>query len=194
MKTERYTAFGFARLGLIWAGGITMENMHSTGHLLRKVAMMTLIGFLVITLAGPIFALLGVILPFALVGFLVWAVVRGIMLGPVVVGRIIGNTARAVGRTAVALPLWFARRVRSGIGLLGRLVMSAAGVIFPVAAGAAVGAILGMLGGEQYHDADMRVPAGALIGAGIGLIAAFWGSRPAASVARPAHETLERAV
>ena len=45
-----------------------MEKLQGTVPMLRKAAIITLIGFLVITLAGPLLTLAGVLLPFAVVG------------------------------------------------------------------------------------------------------------------------------
>jgi hypothetical protein len=171
---------------------MTME--HSPAYFLRKIAVMALIGFLVLTLGGPALALLGVLLPFILVGFLVWFVVRAAILGPLVVGRLIGRTVRRVAYTVIAVPLWLGRQVGSGLRLTGRMVAGAASILIPTAAGAVAGAALGALGGMQFHDADVRVPAGALIGASIGLVAVLWRSKPATQVAMPARQTMEQRV
>src|SRR5713226_3279426 len=49
-----------------------MERLQSTADIVRKVALLTLLGVLVVFLIGPVLTVVGVILPFALVGFLVW--------------------------------------------------------------------------------------------------------------------------
>src|SRR5207253_2204377 len=59
------------------------------------------------------------------------------------------------------------------VGLL-RLVGGVLGValriILPTVAGAILFGILGVIGGMNHHDADFRVPAAVLIGAGIGAL------------------------
>ena len=56
------------------------------------------------------------------------------------------------------------------------------GLAFAVGTGAIIGGILGMIGGMQFNDAEVRVPAGALIGASVGLIALLVRSKPATRV------------
>ncbi len=166
-------------------------------YLLRKIAIMALIGFLVMTLGGPALALLGVLLPFIIVGFLVWIVIRAAILGPIVVGRMLGRVVRRTASLAIAIPWWFVRKIGGGFRFAGRAVAGAGAVLIPIAAGAVVGGTLGAFGGMQFQDADMRVPAGAIIGAGVGLVTLLWRSKPSANrvvVGVAAPRTLERAV
>src|SRR5262245_13337666 len=49
-----------------------VESKPSLGRLIRKICGLAILGFLAITLAGPIIAVLVTVLSFALVGFLFW--------------------------------------------------------------------------------------------------------------------------
>src|SRR5262249_54610298 len=135
-----------------------MEHLCCTQDVIRKVAIWTLVGFLVIVLFGPILTLIGVLLPFALVGFLVWLVIRGIMLGPQAAGRAIGRTARTVFQTVTAVPRWIATRLGAFVARVGRMVWGGirfvSGIALPMLAGGFLGALLGAIGGAQHHDAD----------------------------------------
>jgi hypothetical protein len=148
-----------------------MEKLQGSAHILRHVVLWTLIGFGVLVLSGPIIAIVGTLLPFALVGLLIWLVVRAIMLGPLMVGRIIGRTVHAV----LAVPRWAGRTAFHGVRRVGQAgwstVSFVGSILLPAFAGALVGAMLGLIGGMEHNDADVRVPAGAVIGAGIGLVA-----------------------
>jgi hypothetical protein len=148
-----------------------MEIMQGNGHIVRKVALWTLIGFGVLVLSGPILSLLGVLLPFALVGGLVWLVVKGVMAGPQAVGHAIGATFRAIG----AGPRWVGGKALSGVRFVGRNTWRLAGftgrLLLPLIAGGLVFGVLGAVGGAEHHDAESRVPMAILIGAGVGLLA-----------------------
>jgi hypothetical protein len=161
-----------------------MERLQGTGDVIRKVAGITLIGFLVVVLIGPVLTVAGAILPFALVGLLVYIPYRLLLASkqggwPAV--RELGNKAV---RTAIALPLWIGGRVTALVSFLlrgvFRLIGTVFGLVFAVGTGAVIGAALGFIGGMEHHDLDMRVPAGALIGASVGVLALLLRSKPAA--------------
>jgi len=149
--------------------------------MLRKAAIITLIGFLVITLAGPLLTLAGVLLPFAVVGLLAWIPFKGIMMwkqgGWTALG---GSMKRGLGRV-VAAPVWLLGRAFGAVGwVLGSvfgLVGFVLGLILPVILGAVGGGVLGAIGGFEHQDADFRVPAGIVIGAAVGLLAGAFRSR-----------------
>src|SRR5262249_14459341 len=164
-------------------GRVTMENVQcSTGNIVRKAALMTLVGFLVVILSGPILAVLGVLLPFAVVGFLVWVPFRLLVVAKHGGWPAVRDTTTKTVRAVVRIPLWAATHLVSGLrfvlgtafGLIGFL----AGIILPTLAGGFLGAVLGAVGGMQHNDADFRIPAGAAIGASIGLLAGAWRSKP----------------
>ncbi|HEV3261121.1 MAG TPA: hypothetical protein VG013_29990 [Gemmataceae bacterium] len=166
-----------------------MERLENTATVVRKLAFLTLLGFLVVVLSPAIVMVLSFVVPFALIGFLVWggfqllvhgrqvawqrtrafggglvAVLGGLVAAP---GRVFG-AARSVGR--------FAWQKASG---LGRFVGS---ILFQMLGGALVGGVLGVLGGLHYHDGHVRVPVGILGGALVGLVAAVLLKGPAKPV------------
>jgi hypothetical protein len=47
-----------------------------------------------------------------------------------------------------------------------------------MAGGVIAGGLLGMVGGMEHNDADMRIPAGMLIGGAVGTVAAIMHARP----------------
>jgi hypothetical protein len=149
--------------------------------ILRKAAIMTAIGFLVIVLGGPLLGLIATLLPFLLVGFLIWLVIRMVILGPLVVGRFIGRVVRGVFRIVTAPPRLIFRLIRGGVVRVGhgvgRMSGFVRGIFWETVCGAAVGAMLGMIGGVQHEDAEFRVPIGAVIGGFIGLLAGASRSR-----------------
>ena len=155
-----------------------MENKLQATNMLRKAAIITLVGFLAIALAGPIVALLGTMLPFALVGLAVYVPYRLVILakqgGWPAVSRAAGKTVRM----AFAPPRWVLGKVAGVFVGTIRLVRGAlgfvSGVVFPPLGGAIAGAVLGAVGGMEHGDAEMRAPVGALIGASIGLVAVLW--------------------
>ena len=162
-----------------------MESLHSTADVLRKVALLTLVGFLVVLLIGPVLTLLGVILPFALVGLLVWLPFRVFVQGkeinwsglPEAAGRAVRtilNTPVRIGALLLAIPFRVARLLLSAVVGLLRLLFGVIGfglrIIFPAVAGAVIFAVLGAIGGVNHQDAEFRIPAAALIGAGIGVL------------------------
>jgi hypothetical protein len=194
-----------------------MENLQSTAQLVRKIALLTLLGFLVIFLAGPVFTVIGVILPFALVGFLVWLpfqlfiVRKGIDMPSlqragekgrhVVLGVPLRLAAvvKKVVRTIFAVPLWIIGRIFAGVVFILRTVFGligfVLGLVLPTLAGAILGAVLGAIGGMQHQDLEYRVPAGAVIGASIGLLVGATRSRSPKKVivVRPTPEVIQHA-
>ncbi len=152
-----------------------MENLQGSALILRKVGIITLIGVAAIFLSGPILALLGALLPFLIVGSLVYLVIQAFVLGP----RAVGRTIRAGVRLVAVVPVWIGRNAWAGVRFVGRTIRGflslVAGIVFPIVGGALIGGVLGVVGGVKYGDADFRVPAAALLGACIALVAkAFW--------------------
>jgi hypothetical protein len=158
-----------------------MENLQGTGEVIRKVAIITLIGFLAVVLIGPVLTIAGVLLPFALVGLLVYVPYRLFVVSKQGGLPAVQQAGQKAVRTAVAFPVWVVSKVIGFIAFvlrtIFRIIGTIFGLVFAVGGGAAVGAILGTIGGLQYHDADARIPAGALIGAAVGLIIMLTRSR-----------------
>ena len=162
-----------------------MERLHSTADIIRKVALFTCVGFLVVFLIGPVLTLVGVILPFALVGFLVWLPFRLVIQKKEINWSGLPEKAGQIVRTVVSIPIRIIATVLSIpirivayvasaiIGLLrlaGGLLGFALRIIIPAVGGAFLFAILGAIGGLTHQDAEFRVPAAALIGATIGAL------------------------
>ncbi len=155
-----------------------MEHTQRAAGLFRQIVLITVIGFLVVVLAGPVLTVVGVLLPFALVGLLVWIPIRLFMVGRqggmAAVGSTVGTTARKI----LAVPGWlitrFGRAVKFVFGTALALVGLVVGIVFPVLVGGVLGGTLGVIGGLEHHDALVRVPAAVAIGAGIGLLTALW--------------------
>jgi hypothetical protein len=182
------------RIILDRAWGVIMERLQGTGDVIRKVAGITLIGFLVVVLIGPVLTVAGALLPFALVGLLVYIPYRLLLASKQGGWPAVRDLGKKAVRTAVALPLWIGGRVTALVSFIlravFRLIGTVFGLVFAVGTGAVIGAALGFIGGMEHHDLDMRVPAGALIGASVGLLALVLKSKPAARqapvVAQPA--------
>jgi uncharacterized membrane protein len=162
-----------------------MESLHSTADMIRKVALFTVMGFLVVFLIGPVLTLVGMVLPFALVGFLVWLPYRLLVQKqqinwsglPEKAGRVVRTVLTVPVRivaTVLSIPLRILALIASAaLGLLrlaGGVLGFALRILIPALAGAFLFAILGAIGGLNHHDAEFRVPAAALIGAGIGAL------------------------
>ena len=174
-----------------------MERLQSTAEIVRKVALLTVIGFLVVFLVGPVLTLLGVILPFALVGLLVWLPFRLFVQRKEInwssLPKKAGQTVRAVlgipvwlVRTVLAIPLRLGAFIVAAIAglfrLVGRLLGLGLRILIPALAGAFIFALLGAIGGVTHQDAEFRVPAAAFIGAGIGALYGAFRTKPAPKV------------
>jgi hypothetical protein len=174
-----------------------MESLHSTADIIRKVTLFTVIGFLVVFLIGPVLTVLGVILPFALVGFFVWLPFRVLIQKREINWSGLPEKAGQVLRTVLTLPVRIVATILSIplrivgyigaaiIGLLrlvGGLVGFALRMVIPIVVGAFLFALLGAIGGLTHQDAEFRVPAAALIGAGIGALYGVFRTRPVQKV------------
>lgn len=175
-----------------------MESLHSTAEIVRKVALLTVVGFLVVFLIGPALTLIGVVLPFALVGFLVWLPFRLVVQRRRIDWSGVPRRAGEAVRTIVTLPLRIVAFVASVLFGLLRLVGGVIGfalrILVPTVAGALLFAVLGAIGGVTHQDAEFRIPAAALIGAAIGLLYAMFKTREVRKVVvlRPAPATADR--
>ncbi len=156
-----------------------MQQLENPKGVVRQLAILTLVGFLVVTLSGPVLALLGVFLPFALVGAGVWVLFKAVTLGP----KVAFQMAAALIRGTVNVVLFIPKQLISAAGVVlnktGSATRVVAGALAPLMLGAAVGGILGAVGGSQFHDPEVRVPVGLALGAGVGLLYAITRTRPA---------------
>jgi hypothetical protein len=158
-----------------------MESLKAATPVLRRIAIITLVGFLVVMLAGPVLTLAGALVPFALVGVLVYIPYRLVMLGReggmAAVGRAVGKGVRSVA----AVPVWIVSRVLGLVsmvlGTIWGLITFLLRLILPTLAGAIGGGVLGAIGAMEFEDAEVRIPAGIVIGAAVGLLAGALRSR-----------------
>ena len=152
-----------------------METVPCTSCVARKVAIITLIGFLAVVLAGPIIAAAAALLPFAIVGALIFLFVKALILGPYVVGKIIGETFRGILFVVIGIPARILGKAGKAVGFVFGTAWSALAfafsIAFPAIMGGIIGTLLGVIGGIEHSDADVRIPAGLLIGAAIGAVA-----------------------
>jgi hypothetical protein len=147
----------------------------SAATVIRKLALFSLIGFGVIMLSGPILAILSVVIPFALVGFLVWGLFALVFHGKRLDWREAGAHVRQIGGAGLrlaALPL------RALSGILGGVLMVAwfvwrkfwGTVWFAVelallaATGVGVGALVGFINRAQQPTVEVSVIGNAIIG------------------------------
>ncbi len=146
--------------------------------ILRKFVLITLVGFGVVVLAPPAIGVIGALLPFAIVGGLVWLLVQTVLLGP----RVVWGTLRGLVRLVLAGPIWVVRNTWGGLRWGTSSLIAATGTVLslliPMAGGVIAGGLLGMVGGMEHNDADMRIPAGMLIGGAVGTVAAIMHARP----------------
>jgi hypothetical protein len=150
-------------------------------RLLGKLAYFSVLGFLFVTLIGPVLGILGTLLPFAVIGGLVWGgyrVVRRVVVGrrieprPEVVPVEVSPPRVEVNEAVVDRP-WRRRFARTG-KLLGEM---AGGAI--VAGGVAAVFCWGM------PTAAETVITAVLAGAGIGFLVGCSSTPEAAAEARP---------
>jgi hypothetical protein len=173
-----------------------VNDYPTSAAVFRKIGLFALMGFAVVTLGGPIFAILSVFLSFALVvlgfaiiGFLIWAPLRLLLSGReaavasirdlgVGVGRTLQQTGRGAARV-VAFPVRLVSWVAAGAGSLirgtWRVSWATARVLSQVAVFAATGALVGlgmtMVGGHGGPDMAPAAALNAVVGSAIGALA-----------------------
>jgi hypothetical protein len=106
-------------------GGVAVENLQPTPDVFRKIALFTLVGFLVVVLMGPLLAVLSfafVILSFTIIGFMVWLPLRVLFAGKQTAWQDVRNMGVALrtdaskwGRRVVQV-LGFPLRIVRGLG------------------------------------------------------------------------------
>ncbi|MFO0846849.1 MAG: hypothetical protein U0797_31535 [Gemmataceae bacterium] len=152
--------------------------------LLRSLVCLSLLGFAVTVLIGPAVAVAGTLLPFALIGGLVWGGYRGsrVLVRRLRTGRrvrlVIDEPPPAAPEPA---PVAFSPPVEErpaprAPGRMRSLLRAAMHVAVEVGCGAAVGAALGVLVDWQNGAGPEHVLLGAAIGAVVGFVVG--GSRP----------------
>lgn len=175
-----------------------MQTLRATADLGRRVALLALLGFGVVILAGPILAVLSVLLSFAmvtlsfaLVGFLAWSALQLLLHGRQVawdnirglgqhLGRHLLTLGQGLGRVLAFIP-WLVGLILAGVFWLVRFVLRMAWatvrfgteVAFLALCGVAVGAFVGAAGWLPNQDPGLTVPMSAIAG---GVIAAVVGA------------------
>jgi hypothetical protein len=142
--------------------------------MLRKLCLLSLFGFLAITLAGPVLAVLAIIVSFALIGFLFSLPLIALCAGKRAGWKRI--QAHALARWHQAHCVW--QRAGRAMELygsdLGERVRSTASLIAAVlvetVSGAVVGGFLVYLSQREYHFSVLAVISGAVVGALVGLL------------------------
>jgi hypothetical protein len=173
-----------------------VNNLQTPAEVIRKLGLLALMGFGVVVLSGPILALLSValsfalvLLPFVAVGLLVWLPFRFLWRGKEAaiqdvheihqnVGAAAGGVGRAIGRTITFLPRMAGRLVALVFSLawgILRLALSTTRVVIEMTMVTVTGALIGVVAGVLTgQDLAVAIPtnavAGALIGAGAGLV------------------------
>lgn len=161
-----------------------MVKLFLTSSLFRKAVSYSLLGFLVITLVGPIVAILGTLLGFAIIGLITWPLVRVTWLLVVGSGDKAKQPAVAVSTPAPAhcekRPCAIDRpHRRAAWRWLGDQTRFAGGVLFEVACGALVGASLGLLAGWNSASPEQYLGISAAVGAFLGILVGKTGREPA---------------
>jgi hypothetical protein len=165
-----------------------MESPQTAADVLRKVLFLALFGFLAVMLAGPVLALVSifislilsvvaVVLPFALIGLLLWLPFQALVLGRKIDWHKIGRAGGVFFRGAFGA---LGGVVRGGFRILGAVgsklkavALFVSRIVLDLVGGALAGGVLGVIGGKIHGDVEGRVPIAMLIGAGVGLVVAL---------------------
>lgn len=172
-----------------------MNPHQSPACALRKIVFLTVMGFGVVLLSGPILAILSVMLSlgfvalgFAVVGFMVWIPFRMMVVGHEGalqevhelgrgVGRGLGGAGRVTGRvltfparvlTAVVMGIFFVLGWMIRKTWLTTRVLLEIGLV--AAAGVAGGIAVGVAGVGPAHDPELAIPMNAVLGGIIGAL------------------------
>jgi hypothetical protein len=152
---------------------------------LRTLLCLALLGFAVIVLVGPVLAILGVLLPFAIVGALAWV---GFRFGRALTRRWRGQRARLVmvdvrptpeHRPIVVSTVEEPRAAARSASRIGRMGATTMHVAAEMTCGAALGAALAILVDWQSGAGVEHAALGALIGSVVGFVVGGSRSRPA---------------
>jgi hypothetical protein len=174
----------------------------SATTVIRKLVLFSLIGFVVVMVSGPVLALLSVVIPFALVGFLVWGAFALVFQGKRLDWREVGANVHRVaeaGLRLVAVPLRAVGGVLGGgllvLAFLWRrfwgTVWFAVEIALLAATGVGVGALIGFINRAQQPSVEVSVVGNAIIGGALaavaGVVMSVWEKRGAVHRSRAAH-------
>ena len=158
-------------------------------RLFRKIVFFALLGFGLIFLSGPVIALFSfilsaalvfffVLLPFMLLGLIVWLPLRALFGSRGHARRDLVETGKLVGKAAFVMPMRTcghvyarARCARARMRERAHTVTSFLGsILLEMISGALVGALLGAIIGLQMDALQFSIPIGAFIGSSLGLL------------------------
>jgi hypothetical protein len=142
---------------------------------MRKLFLWAGLGFFGILFVGPVVAVVAAVLPFVLLGFLIWLPIHLVSAGPDSrAWPSLGRARQECRRTAAALyraSAAVAEGCRPGETLraAGRVLGT---VLLEAFCGAAVGAVLGLLSDldRAHNDPPPAAVVGALLGAAVGVL------------------------
>ncbi|HEV3116903.1 MAG TPA: hypothetical protein VGY58_07625 [Gemmataceae bacterium] len=175
----------FVRFPAVTAELAVMNNCCPFAHIMRKILFFALMGVAVVFLTGPVVAVISFVvsaglfvffflLPFALLGFLIWLPIRLICGRGASARKTLVRTTQIMGHAAFVMPARTCGHLQARARTLGdriHALTSFIGAVFVEAAsGALVGAMVGAIAGWQTGVLSVSIPAGAVIGLGLGVI------------------------
>ncbi len=155
---------------------------------LNKFGYLALLGFAAIMLTGPVIALMAlafsivvgffsVLLPFAVMGLILWLPIRAVTDSPSEAWREASEAVQKVWRNVLEPPyLWFRRFfawIKTSSNSTRTFSMQIGGILLETICGAAVGAMIGVAAemGKETIETDAALCAA--VGAAIGLFVGF---------------------
>ncbi|MFL5246086.1 MAG: hypothetical protein ACJ8FY_28785 [Gemmataceae bacterium] len=159
-----------------------MNSVPATFDLIRKIFLFALLGVAVVFLAGPI----GVVLGFAVVGFVVWFVLNLFVNGFRNTGESVRRLFRGLGRAVVGIFRLGGKAVVTTVTLPKHLVTIPQRIwhkgwsvggnafvwFFEIASGILLGALIGAIYDKNTGIREVAVLFGALTGAVLGVLVA----------------------
>jgi hypothetical protein len=182
---QRITSMG---LDLLVGRDVESAVESSTGvlQMLVKLCYLALVGFLAITLMGPVLALLSVLLCFAAIGLIIWMPLQLLFQGRTPKWGEAMDKSKDFGRKAVnVVTATCSTCARGAQGIHGacRGTANKVGVfLLEVFGGAAVGGVLAAVCAGPYGPRAPEVLTGVLGGAGIGMFVGLARSKSAVHV------------
>jgi hypothetical protein len=164
-----------------------------TASVFRKFGYFAFMGVAALILAGPVIALLSLVIslilavlsilvPFAVIGLLIWLPIRILSGNPSKAWTEARKAGGVLWRSVLRPPLQLGKRLFSWFGNAfgasrGR-AQQVGGILMETTCGAAVGALLGVAAGmgkeEMYADAGLAAAVGAVVGLFVGFTRIGW--------------------